>query len=414
MGRFAINYLCPGLDFNHDGFIFAAVRKDLTRSLGSMQPEMVEDIRFTIDNALGLDDESWKEVCISEAMEEVIVRSTSRFLVGSPLYHNKEYLHYSLSFSKWLGGGSMLVGQYMPWMIKPFFGYLGALPVYYYKRKALNFLMPVLQERMDNIKRARSDPSFEFAEPKDLITWMTQAVLDNPETKDSSPQFLGTRLLFFVSTANYPSSTISPISPNAQTLVYVITKTDLVKQTLGAVHTTITTATNTMLDLVSSNPDAEFWNQLRGEAAAVFKTADDWIDPASLPKLQLTDSTIRESLRENPMLTKVILREVVPKDGVTLPSGHHIPKGTWMGVGTVDLHHDDRFYPKPDEYDPFRFVKKQEDVLSEPYHETLTEKASIYRKTQSLATASDVFLAFGYGKHAWCVLVADRSCSYTS
>ena len=182
--------------------MMGAVRKDLTRNLGRMQPAMIEDIRNTIDNAMGLDTESWKQVCITKAMEDVVLRSTSRVLVGSSLCHNEEYLHYSIAFATSLGGGAVLVGQYMPWMMKPFFGYLGALPVYYYKQKAMKLLLPVIRDRMVNIKRKRADPSFEFHEPKDLITWITQAVLDNPETKNSPPEFLGTRLLFFVSTVD--------------------------------------------------------------------------------------------------------------------------------------------------------------------------------------------------------------------
>ena len=177
-------------------------------------------------------------------------------------------------------------------------------------------------------------------------------------------------------------------------------------------HTTIMTATNTMLDLISSDPNAKFWEQLREEAAGVFQTVDDWTNAASVPKLQLADSTIRESLRENSMLTRVMLREVVAKDGVVLPSGHHVPRGAWMGVGTSDLHHDDRFYPRAQEYDPFRFAKKQEDVPTD--QEALIEKAPMTRKHQSLSTASDVFLAFGYGKHAWYVSVVENSSSSVS
>ena len=179
-------------------------------------------------------------------------------------------------------------------------------------------------------------------------------------------------------------------------------------QNLGGIHTTIMTATNILLDLVSSNPDARVWAQLREEAVRVFRTADDWANPASLAKLPLADSTIRESSRKNPMLTRILLREVVPEGGVTLPSGHHIPKGVWMGTGTVDVHHDDRFYHRPDEYEPFRFAKKHEDTLVGTDMEVLTDKASIYRKSQGLATVSDIFLAFGYGKHAWCVTTTER------
>ena len=161
------------------------------------------------------------------------------------------------------------------------------------------------------------------------------------------------------------------------------------------------TSTNILLDLVSSSPDARFWEQLREEAAGVFKTAEDWINPASLRELPLADSTIRESSRKNPTLTKNILREVMPKEGITLPSGHQAPKGAWLAAATVQVHHDDRFYPNPGEYDPFRFSEKHEHRLTGSEKEGLTDKASIYRKNQGLSTVNNIFLAFGYGRHAW-------------
>ena len=196
-----MNYLLPGLDINQDAFLLGSVRKDLTRNLGRLQPAMIEDITYAIDKAMGLDTESWKEVCIIKAMESVVMRSTSRVLVGEALSRNEDYVHYSIAFTNWLGAGALVVGQYLPWMLKPFVGYLGALPVYYYRQKALKFLLPVIRDRIANIKRKRADPFFEYEEPKDLITWIVQAALDNPETQNVAPEFLGTRLLFFVSPA---------------------------------------------------------------------------------------------------------------------------------------------------------------------------------------------------------------------
>ena len=92
----------------------------------------------------------------------------------------------------------------------------------------------------------------------------------------------------------------------------------------------------------------------------------------------------------------------MPENGITLPSGHHITKGTWLGAGAVGMHNDSRFYPKPEEYNPFRFAKSLDDGLTEADKKTLTANASVYRKNQALATASDIFLGFGYGKHSWC------------
>ena len=144
--------------------------------------------------------------------------------------------------------------------------------------------------------------------------------------------------------------------------------------------------------------------RLREEAAEVLKTADDWADQATLPKLRLADSTIRESLRQSPVLTKVLSREVMSKDGITLPSGHHIPKGTWIAIDPVGVHRDDRFYPDPDRYDAFRFAKTSDDALAvAANNEALSHKASIYREHQQLATTSDIFLGFGHGKRSWYV-----------
>lgn len=165
------------------------------------------------------------------------------------------------------------------------------------------------------------------------------------------------------------------------------------------------TATNILLDLISSNPDSNFWEQLHEEAAGVFKTENDWNNPAALQELPLADSAIRESLRQSPVLTRILLREVVPRDGVTLPSGHHMPQGSWLATDIVQIHNDDRFYLQPNKFDPFRFSKQHKDKIASSGKENLTDKASIFRKNQSLATVSDIFLGFGYGKHAWYVLV---------
>ena len=203
MGRFAIDYLVPGLDFNHDAFMMAAIRKDVTRNLGKVQPAMIEDICRAIDKGLGLETKSWNEVCIKTAMENVFFRSISRVLVGSSLCSNEEYLHYSIDFATWLGAAVILVGQYTPKILKPIFGSIGAVPLYYRKRRALNFLQPVVRDRVANLKLKRVDPSFDFEEPKDLITWMSQAMLEN-ETKDDPAEFLGKRLLFLVGFAYTP------------------------------------------------------------------------------------------------------------------------------------------------------------------------------------------------------------------
>ena len=78
----------------------------------------------------------------------------------------------------------------------------------------------------------------------------------------------------------------------------------------------------------------------------------------------------------------------MPKNGITLPDGTHIPRGTWVGVPLQAVHMDERFYAKPEMFDPFRFARMRTDPASEGERLDATQ-------------TSDKFLAFSYGRHAW-------------
>ena len=196
--RRAFEYLLPTVDLTRGQFIHGVIRKDLTRSLGKMHSAIFEETRNAVDLAMGRDTDDWKEVCIKKCVEAVAFRTNLRVLVGSPLCNNEEYVSSTIAFSNWLGGAAIIVAQ-MPWILKAFFGYLGALPIYYYQQKALKFLVPVICDRMANLKRMRDDPSFRFEAPDDLITWATQASIGSPETVANSPEHLAVFMLILVS-----------------------------------------------------------------------------------------------------------------------------------------------------------------------------------------------------------------------
>ena len=90
----------------------------------------------------------------------------------------------------------------------------------------------------------------------------------------------------------------------------------------------------------------------------MFKSEQDWRNPASLTKLPLAYSALRESLRRNPINMRGLLRGVVHEDGMKLPDGNHVAKGSWLGPPQRNVHMDERFYSNPDEYQPFRFINK--------------------------------------------------------
>lgn len=162
------------------------------------------------------------------------------------------------------------------------------------------------------------------------------------------------------------------------------------------------TATNNFLDILTSDPSHHELERIHEEAAAVFKTERDWTDYSLLPRLVLADSAIRETLRQSPLLSRGMVREVVPKDGIDFLDGRHLPRGTWVGIAVVRVHHDGRFYDKPNEYDAFRFARGQTvPTADESAGDISTDKLTASQKAQGFTTAGDTYLPWGYGRHAW-------------
>ena len=132
--------------------------------------------------------------------------------------------------------------------------------------------------------------------------------------------------------------------------------------------------------------------EIHKEAKAVFCSDRMWIDPPSLNALELADSAIRETLRLSPLLLRSNIREVVRAEGVITPDGHHVPSGTWLGVAIENVHCDIRYYDNPEIYNAFRFTtgNAQGSTSSRPGD-----------AVHSLTTMSQVYLPWGYGRHAW-------------
>ena len=203
VGRFALDYLVPAMDTSHDAAMMDIIRKDLTRNLGNLQPDLFHDMRQSIDSVFGLEcgNNSWQEVGLFDSMQKVIFRSVNRVFVGMPLGHDQAYIRWSGAFAVWIGAGAIVVGQLTPPFLKPLLGYAMAIPIYVARRVSMSYLIPVFRQRLEDMQRKRKDPAYDFEEPKDMITWMVETVLDNPDTAIRQPEALASRLLFLVSSA---------------------------------------------------------------------------------------------------------------------------------------------------------------------------------------------------------------------
>lgn len=180
--------------------------------------------------------------------------------------------------------------------------------------------------------------------------------------------------------------------------------------------------TGTFLDLLSSPAEIGFYEAIAEEAASVFKTEEDFGNIASLQKLSRIDSTIRESMRRNPLTSRGFMQEVVHKSGITLPGGHKIPHGAWLAVSLTGIGQDERYYSDPHNYDPFRFSRARAEIAlmdknkkvssrrtdgiddsTETASEKLTGTDCNKLNGSWLTTITEEFGSFGFGRHSWYV-----------
>jgi cytochrome P450 len=160
------------------------------------------------------------------------------------------------------------------------------------------------------------------------------------------------------------------------------------------------TTTNAIYDILSSPPDTHVRDHLYDEIMAALDTSAEghgWGDQGLLPRLVLLNSAIRETMRLNPVSVVTLERKILPKEGVTLPSGQHLPRGTWLGVPVVGVHSDESIYPDAATYQPFRFCNRK------PEEQPGTVAAAEKLTSTGVVNVTDTFLPFGAGKFAWYV-----------
>lgn len=171
------------------------------------------------------------------------------------------------------------------------------------------------------------------------------------------------------------------------------------------VHTSGISATSALLDILSFPSEEGLIEALRNEIQNIDAASGgngNWT-AAELDEAILLESAIKESLRFNGINalspTRTVSQlppfslsppspansfQVVAPNGATLPTGLHLPYGTKIGIPQYAIHRDGDLYPKPDEYNPYRF-----------YEPDATESK---RQENSMTNTSESYVVFGHGR----------------
>lgn len=116
-------------------------------------------------------------------------------------------------------------------------------------------------------------------------------------------------------------------------------------------HETTANALAWMWYLLALNPDAR--DRMLAEIDDVLDGRRPTVE--DIPALPWTTACFQEAMRFYPPAW-AIPRECVEEDVI---DGHRIPKGATVIIPVHTLHHDERFWPDPEVYDPSRFLPEE-------------------------------------------------------
>lgn len=364
------SYQFLGVDGEFPG---RALHKNLARNLIGLIPRLQDDVQESVDAAFGLDTENWKTLNLWEAWLEIAPRMTNRILAGDETCKNKTFVNSQVAFADIVVRNSFILNMF-PRILQPIFAPLVVASNWRVWRKSFAIIRPLLETRLHDMERkAGGDPAYDTWEPEEsLVTWMIRQAQLEGRPDRLTPKNLSQSLL--------------PIE-------------------FAAIHTTVLTGHNLMLDLLSSNPADNYLQIIRDETRRVFaEQPDGYWSKQGLARLHRTDSAIRESLRLSHFATSLTHRKVIAKEGITnAKEGWHAPPGSYLMLDLAGTHHDPDLYPDPWRYDALRFSRPREEFEARPLAERQDPDEALRIMRLGLVTTSETYLPFSHGRHAWYV-----------
>ena len=339
------------------------IHKYLPRRVASLVPEMWEEVQVAIDETWGMNTMEWKDVGIWQNMMRVIPSVTNRMMVGPQVCRNEDFLENMGKFAVDVITCSSVYLRFTPRFLKPLVGPLVSIPNTRHWRNTTKYTLPIINERLANIKRKQEDPSFHWDEPNDYISWHIKLAMAEGRHDELTPDMISRRLM--------------PVN-------------------FAAIHTTALTITSAIFDLLSSPHSPEWLEGIREEAERVLREEGGQWTKNGLARCHRSDSAIRESMRVSNFMALNAVRKVMPAEGIeNKAGGWRAPQGALLGVDIHSVQHDPEIYPDPNTYDPFRFSRHRETSDTSNVHSTVNGTGNT-----SLIATSDIFLPFSHGRHA--------------
>jgi len=314
------------------GVIQDCVKLKLTQLLATVTEPLSEETALTLQEYF-TDNKEWHTIPTHSTLLGAVARVSSRLFLGDKLCRNREWLNITTTYTYKVVGAVHEINSWpallRPWVVR-FLPRVRELQAQV--AKAQKLLGGVLEERRQLEARG------EKPEYNDAIEWFKQ-VANGRKYNAANVQL---------------------------TLSFV------------AIHTTADAITQILFDL-AQNP--EYIKPLREEVIRVL--GEQGWKKTSLYNMKMLDSVLKESQRMRPINETSLQRLAI--SNVKLSDGTVLPRGGLMAVAS-SRRYDPKYYPNPEKFDGFRFLKMRE----EPGKENVA---------QYVSTSPD-HLGFGHGNHA--------------
>jgi hypothetical protein len=142
-----------------------------------VQESMLDEIRTIIDSTLGYDQDSWKEIRLSELMPKIMARTSARVITGKSLSRNKNLMNSCERCSFWIELRSVIIGSYSPPFIRTILSCLIHYPMSYMFNNCINSLIPLIEQRRHCIENWQSKAISAVEPPESWLTWSIMASL---------------------------------------------------------------------------------------------------------------------------------------------------------------------------------------------------------------------------------------------
>lgn len=362
------DYQFFGMD---DEFPVHTIHKHLARNIVGLIPGVQEEVHHAIDATFGKDTDNWKTLALWDAWLGIIPQVTNRIIVGLPLCRNEAFLKSQVGFADDIIRNGFILDVF-PRIFQPLVAPFFVLSNWWHWRTSYRHAKPVIEQRLHDMERKASgvDPAYEnWQPPEDMVTWLIRQAKTDGLDAELNAERLSKRIL--------------PVE-------------------FAAIHTTVMTGFNLMLDLLTSDPSLKALETIREETARVFAEEGGAWTKQGLARLHRTDSAIRESMRFSNIARSLTHRKVVAPEGVTnAAEGWHAPYGAFLMLDLAGTHRDPDLFENPDEYDPWRYSRQREEHEAKTAGEKGSAEDTLRIQRLGMVTTSAEHLSFSHGRHAW-------------